>query len=109
MFSHIKKTYGAVDVCVNNAGLAIVAPLLSGETSAWKNVFDVGIDLDMIARVCVYVKYTKLQTCMQVRDLRFSLCRFQVNVMALCICTREAVKLMKEKGIDDGHVVHVSR
>lgn len=76
MFSHIKKTYGAVDVCVNNAGLAIVAPLLSGETSAWKNVFDVGIDLDMIARVCVYVKYTKLQTCMQVRDLRFSLCRF---------------------------------
>ena len=43
MFDHIKKQYGAVDICVNNAGLAIPAPLLSGETSAWKNAFDVSL------------------------------------------------------------------
>lgn len=30
-----------------------------------------------------------------------------VNVLALCICTREAVRDMRRRG-DDGHVVHVS-
>ncbi|MEM9806212.1 MAG: SDR family NAD(P)-dependent oxidoreductase [Cyanobacteria bacterium P01_D01_bin.56] len=31
-----------------------------------------------------------------------------VNVIALCICTREAVKLMRQFGKDSGHVVHIS-
>ena len=31
----------------------------------------------------------------------------EVNVLALCICTREAVHDMRRRG-DDGHVVHVS-
>ncbi|GIY02420.1 hypothetical protein CEXT_428201 [Caerostris extrusa] len=31
-----------------------------------------------------------------------------VNVMALCICTQLAVKLMQEKGIDDGQIIHIS-
>ncbi|GFT92053.1 hypothetical protein NPIL_676921 [Nephila pilipes] len=30
-----------------------------------------------------------------------------VNVMALCICTREAVKLMREKGNDDGQIIQI--
>jgi len=33
---------------------------------------------------------------------------FEVNVLALSICTREAVKLMRERGIDDGQVIHIS-
>lgn len=32
---------------------------------------------------------------------------FDVNVMGLCICTREAIKVMKENGID-GHIVHIN-
>ncbi|GBN36653.1 Dehydrogenase/reductase SDR family member 11 [Araneus ventricosus] len=32
-----------------------------------------------------------------------------VNVMAVCICTQQAVKLMQEKGIDDGQIIHISR
>ncbi|GFS70302.1 hypothetical protein NPIL_294311 [Nephila pilipes] len=28
--------------------------------------------------------------------------------MALCICSREAVELMREKGIDDGQIIHIS-
>ncbi|KAJ8913673.1 hypothetical protein NQ315_007390 [Exocentrus adspersus] len=32
---------------------------------------------------------------------------FEVNVMALCICTREAVKIMKENDIA-GHIVHMN-
>lgn len=41
MFARIKEKYGAVDICVNNAGLGIASTLLTGETSAWKNMFDV--------------------------------------------------------------------
>jgi 17beta-estradiol 17-dehydrogenase / 3beta-hydroxysteroid 3-dehydrogenase len=32
----------------------------------------------------------------------------EVNVLALCICTREAVADMKRRSVDDGHVIHVS-
>lgn len=32
---------------------------------------------------------------------------FEVNVMALCICTREASKIMMENKID-GHIIHIS-
>ncbi|GBN87059.1 Dehydrogenase/reductase SDR family member 11 [Araneus ventricosus] len=34
--------------------------------------------------------------------------RTVVNVMALCICTQEAVKLMQEKNINDGQIIHIS-
>ena len=32
---------------------------------------------------------------------------FNVNVLGLTICSREAVKSMKEKGIDDGHIINI--
>jgi NADP-dependent 3-hydroxy acid dehydrogenase YdfG len=32
-----------------------------------------------------------------------------VNVLGLSICTREAVKDMKERNTDAGHVVHINR
>lgn len=32
----------------------------------------------------------------------------EVNVLGLCICTRESVKLMKERGVDDGHIFLIS-
>ncbi|XP_028320378.1 dehydrogenase/reductase SDR family member 11-like [Gouania willdenowi] len=31
-----------------------------------------------------------------------------VNVLALSICTREAYKSMKERNVDDGHIIHIS-
>lgn len=31
-----------------------------------------------------------------------------VNVLALCICTREAIQLMRNPGDDHGHIVHIS-
>ena len=31
----------------------------------------------------------------------------EVNVLALCVCTREAVAQMRQRG-DDGHVIHIS-
>ena len=30
-----------------------------------------------------------------------------INVLALCICTREAVKQMREHGVEDGHIIHI--
>ena len=31
-----------------------------------------------------------------------------LNVVALCLCTREAVASMKERGVD-GHIIHINR
>nr|CAB3237649.1 dehydrogenase/reductase SDR family member 11-like [Phallusia mammillata] len=33
---------------------------------------------------------------------------FDVNVIGLCICCRESVKLMRESGVDDGHVININ-
>ncbi|MPC32866.1 dehydrogenase/reductase SDR family member 11-like [Portunus trituberculatus] len=31
-----------------------------------------------------------------------------INVIALCLCTREAAKSMLERGVDDGHIIHIN-
>lgn len=41
MFAAIKAEFGGVDVCINNAGLAHDAPLISGETAAFRNMLEV--------------------------------------------------------------------
>ena len=41
MFDKIKKDVGGVDVCVNNAGLAHDAPLLSASTEDWRHMLEV--------------------------------------------------------------------
>ncbi|GBL76040.1 hypothetical protein AVEN_226913-1, partial [Araneus ventricosus] len=41
LFDEIRKTYGRLDVCINNAGLSHNAPLLSGTTAEWRNMLDV--------------------------------------------------------------------
>ncbi|GIY15750.1 hypothetical protein CDAR_266971 [Caerostris darwini] len=71
MFDEIRRTFGRLDVCINNAGLSHNTPLLTGKPSDWKNMLD-------------------------------------VNITALCICTQQSVKLMLEKGIHDGFIIHIS-
>ncbi|XP_062516040.1 dehydrogenase/reductase SDR family member 11-like [Corticium candelabrum] len=72
MFELIKKEYGGVDVCINNAGCAVSPDsILSGSTDSWRT-------------------------------------QLEVNVLALCICSRESVKQMREKNADDGQIVNLS-
>ncbi|KAG1951376.1 dehydrogenase/reductase SDR family [Pimephales promelas] len=71
MFSWIKVQHQGIDVCINNAGLALPEPLLSGKTSGWRTMMD-------------------------------------VNVIGLSVCTREAYQSMKERNIDDGHIININ-
>ena len=43
VFERIKKDVGGVDVCINNAGIASDAPLLSGRTEDWRQMFEVRV------------------------------------------------------------------
>ena len=45
IFKMIKQNLGGVDVCVDNAGMANVAPLLSGETKDWPEMIDVSLNV----------------------------------------------------------------
>ncbi|CAG2168672.1 unnamed protein product [Oppiella nova] len=43
MFEEIKSTFGRIDICINNAGLAKDAPLISGDTEFWREMLDVNV------------------------------------------------------------------
>jgi len=71
LFSTIKRKFGGVDVCINNAGLDSFSSLIDGDPSKWRAMLD-------------------------------------VNVIGLSFCTKEALASMKERGMDEGQIVHIS-
>jgi len=34
---------------------------------------------------------------------------FDLNVLALSVCTKEAIQCMQDRKVDDGHIVHINR
>uniref|UniRef100_A0A8C1SJ20 Dehydrogenase/reductase SDR family member 11 n=1 Tax=Cyprinus carpio TaxID=7962 RepID=A0A8C1SJ20_CYPCA len=60
-----------IDVYINNAGLALPAPLLTSKTSGWRTMMD-------------------------------------VHVIGLSVCTRETYQSMKERKVDDGHIININ-
>ncbi|XP_064606930.1 dehydrogenase/reductase SDR family member 11-like [Liolophura sinensis] len=71
MFAAIEERWGGVDVCVNNAGLALNASIIDGDSEDWRTMID-------------------------------------VNVMAVCYCTRESVRSMRRRQVDDGQVININ-
>ena len=45
VFQFARTQFGGVDVCINNAGLAHNAPMLSGKTEDWREILEVIFDL----------------------------------------------------------------
>ena len=68
MFEQIKKQYGGVDVCINNAGLGHDAPLLSGATEHWRNMLEVRfLSLSLPLSVCLCLSvYFSVCLCLSV-------------------------------------------
>lgn len=89
LFEQVKKELGGVDVLICNAGLAHNEPLLSGNTSQWREMTEVKI-LVFLQQICIDFPV-------------------QVNIIGLCVCTREFVKQAKERGMDNGHILLLSR
>ena len=58
MFAAAKAEFGGVDVCVNNAGLAHDAPLLSGSTEDWRSMLEVRNFVVVLAKIITDIVHT---------------------------------------------------
>lgn len=45
VFSAAKTQFGGIDVCINNAGISHLAPLLTGETNHWRQMLEVSMSV----------------------------------------------------------------
>ncbi|XP_059765130.1 dehydrogenase/reductase SDR family member 11 isoform X2 [Balaenoptera ricei] len=110
MFSAVRSQHSGVDICINNAGLARPDTLLSGSTSGWKDMFnDPDSVLDAPPRPRPRVLCGSV-TCSDGPKLETPHCPsgLQVNVLGLSICTREAYQSMRERKVDDGHIININ-
>ncbi|RXG67730.1 Dehydrogenase/reductase SDR family member 11 [Armadillidium vulgare] len=71
MFATIKKQFGGVDICINNAGISNGKKLLDSTVEEMHQMTN-------------------------------------VNIIALCLCSQLAIASMKERGVDDGHVININ-
>ena len=54
VFQFAKTQFGGVDVCVNNAGLAHWAPILTGSTEEWREMLEVGYNLGFYFAIIIF-------------------------------------------------------
>jgi len=66
--------------------------------------------------VLVYVKYmnlhlmySSLPLCVSDGPVDNWRKILELNVLALSVCTKEAIQSMKERSVDDGHIIHMNR
>ena len=90
------RELGGADVLVSNAGLAHNEPLLSGETSQWREMMEV---LSPLCSADMY--YSAISNIVLYGE--------QVNVIGLCVCNREFLRQAEMRGMDDGHIILLNR
>jgi NADP+-dependent farnesol dehydrogenase len=88
-FKWIESNLGGVDLLVNNAGAMPLFPLI-------------GMICNVILFPCDY------DDAVSDGSSEGMLNTFELNVIALTLCTREALKTMRKRG-DNGHIIHVNR
>jgi len=112
VFEFVKKTFGTVHVLVNNAGVARPGQLicmyffLSRYTGDIKYFFILSISSNFL----LITDFSHLLLfCFLAQDPSFFREILNINVMGLTLCIQQGYKLMKESGIDDGHIFHINR
>ncbi|PSN36751.1 hypothetical protein C0J52_23194 [Blattella germanica] len=136
VFSWIKRHLGGIDVLVNSAGITGRSTLQEGPVSAWQAELkkelsgapgslhslkaDVSKEEDIISAfswikknfggVDVLINNAGIVGTSTLHDGPVSNWRalFDLNVIGLSLCTKEALQSMKERGVDDGHIIHIS-
>ncbi|XP_050724033.1 dehydrogenase/reductase SDR family member 11-like [Eriocheir sinensis] len=98
MFAKIKKDLGGMDVCINNAGF-----------THNKSLLGLGIYPSALKPTHPPVFLTPLLSCgFTERSPKEWREMMDLNVVALCLCTRESIASMRERGVDDGHIIHIN-
>ncbi|CAG0904628.1 unnamed protein product, partial [Darwinula stevensoni] len=83
MFFQIMETWGGIDVCINNAAQ------LGTQTIIGKDKFN----------KILYFTFTLTE-----KDWRDVL---NLNVVALCYCSKKTVESLKERDCDEGHIINI--
>ncbi|KAB7498677.1 Dehydrogenase/reductase SDR family member 11 [Armadillidium nasatum] len=172
LFDKIKKTFGGVDVCINNAGMVGCGlDLLNGTPEEWRQITNVkcdrplsllktdgefskgksiaahqvlplgsshfytgtkfavralseglrqelqaanfGIKLSVVSPGLVKTEFRNPEFAKQVFELNTNGTPEEwrqitnVNVIALCLCSKLTVNSLKERGLDDGHIINI--
>lgn len=89
-----RDNLGGADVLVNNAGVLHNSPLLS------KKIKCISPNVHSPNHTIFF------KSAAPTEEFRHVL---EVNVLALCAFTREVIKDMRDRKVDDGHVVHINR
>ncbi|KAJ4445492.1 hypothetical protein ANN_07300, partial [Periplaneta americana] len=83
VFRWVKSNLGGVDILVNSAGTASANSLVVLRPMSMKLIVADG----------------------PIENWRYIL---ELNILGLSICTKEALQSMKERNVDDGHIVHIN-
>jgi NAD(P)-dependent dehydrogenase (short-subunit alcohol dehydrogenase family) len=106
-----RDNLGGADVLVNNAGIGYRSPL-TGNNSHQNNYYT---KRDIITKLFFYgvrkSKEAEIEIKIPVSDINTAQMKqtLDLNVFGLCMFTREVIKDMRSRDVDDGHIFHISR
>ena len=69
VFQFARAQFGGVDVCVNNAGLAHWAPILTGSTEEWREMLEVSHTRQILSLHSVVGHKVSIRSCILPRSM----------------------------------------